>query len=646
MPTAEQMGMKLPDGMDYIKDGDDAITHNARQAAKWITDTMYKRGSVRPNMSIREQFYGSEWAGTWYCASGAVCATLTDLPPDLEENPRGFNITVDTMGQGVILKIRVYDVWGDAEYICNSAPSGSIGWTRWRKYMFEGDVAESNTAPPPAGFKTVPLALTSPVNASATESATAGSLRYPLHYAVPIPRWRVHVQNVNDRSGTVYPGIVSFTGAWVGPGSHTNGNYPKSAVQVMPAFKTQSDGSEFIGPWISDFPLDAATDYLLSMGYTAPAGQEHVSTYGAVWRTTNSTANFLAPAHTLSKTGPFSIWIEAEVPENVPVVAELGSSGAAGVGSTHPMLHSAIATYARKHGALPMYYAHAGSTLGIWGDPSHHKWQKWQDYARPDALWISLGQNDLFGSQTLEQVQSSTAEVLAAVRAMATHNVYMTTVPPRTAAGDETKRRQYNAWLKTRPLGVRDVFDVSAALSADDETIRPEFDADGIHANAAGGAAKVAAINRPLFEPFRRYTISQDAGRVITAWDYVNHREQMIYGDTGMRDVTSLITNHVSGKLLMQRTGNVVIVHFNDIMTSHPEAAGWTKLATIPSGFRAAVSSDQMSTYPDATRQRRRQVNYYGDVSVSNYNPNTPQIGTAVYTTRDPWPATLPGVPA
>lgn len=637
MPTAEQMGMKLPVGMDYIREGDDAISHNARQTAKYITDTSYKRGSVRPDMSIREQFYGSEWAGTWYCASGSVCATLTDLPPDLEENPRGFNITVDTMGQGVILKIRVYDVWGDAEYICNSAPTGSVGWTRWRKYMFEGDIADSNNAPPPAGFKTVPLALTSPANASGTETTAVGALRYPLLYAVPIPRWRVHVQNVNDRSGTVYPGVVNFNGAWIAPGSHDTGGYAKTPVQVMPAFATQSDGSEFIGPWISDFPLAAATEYLLGMGYANATNQQNVSTYGAVFRSAASVgASYTRPSDlALSKTGPFSIWIEAEVPENVPVVAELGSSGAAGVGSTHPMLHSAIAAYARKHGALPMYYAHAGSTLGIWGDPSHHKWQKWQDYARPDALWISLGQNDLFGSQTLEQVQSATAEVLAAVRAMATHNVYMTTVPPRTAAGDETKRRQYNAWLKTRPLGVRDVFDVSAALSADDETIRPEFDADGIHANAAGGAAKVAAINRPLFEPFRRYTINQDAGRTITAWDYVNHREQLIYGDTGWRKVAENI--HV------RRDGNTVWLHIYGAIGTSGENKD-LDAAILPTGFRPRFHTQD--TYEQGSTIKRLSNLTSGQVRLYAHAGGGWTTAADSWTTTDPWPATLPGVPA
>ena len=78
--------------------------------------------------------------------------------------------------------------------------------------------------------------------------------------------------------------------------------------------------------------------------------------------------------------------------------------------------------------------------------------------------------------------------------------VYETTMPPRTTSTSaaEEVRRAYNAWLSSQPDGARDVFDYAAAVSADDETIRPEMDADGIHVNDLGHAATAAAVTRPV----------------------------------------------------------------------------------------------------------------------------------------------------
>ena len=67
----------------------------------------------------------------------------------------------------------------------------------------------------------------------------------------------------------------------------------------------------------------------------------------------------------------------------------------------------------------------------------------------------------------------------------------------------EQVRRDYNTWLSTQTGPARDLFGFGTAVSADDETLRPEFDADGIHLNAAGYAAQVAAINRPITSPSR-----------------------------------------------------------------------------------------------------------------------------------------------
>jgi lysophospholipase L1-like esterase len=349
---------------------------------------------------------------------------------------------------------------------------------------------------PSQAYKSAALALTAPADASGTIPVTGTTLRMPVLYGVPLGRVRMHVRNHNDRGDTSYPGAVSFAGVWFGPGDTVTGAHAAPPVKVANGFTTPADGSEWVTPW---FDADTAenTGHLLTTSFTAPPGTVAVDSIGTVWTGAGSPAGTAAPGR-LSKSVPFDFWLEAEVPASVPVVAELGSSGTAGHGSDRPVLDSALSIYARRVGALPLHYAHSGSTLAIWDEADHHKWQKWQDCARPDALLLSLGSNDLYGSATLGETQAKTAEVLAIARKLATPNLFATTVPPRDSTTDEDRRRAYNTWLLTRPLGIRDVFDWNGALSDDDETIRPEFYGDGVHTNTAGAQAKADAITRPL----------------------------------------------------------------------------------------------------------------------------------------------------
>lgn len=457
----------------------------------------WKRGELPEGYDIFNLF-GADKVGLWSCNLASTAATILNLPQDLYDNPASFVVTVKTLNNGVVLQLNTYSVYGDAEYICNSAPSTGTGWTAWKKYLLAGDVVDPDytLAPSAAGYKAAALALTSPSNASATIPATGTKLRLPVQYGVPLGRVRLHGANRNDRGDTTYPGAVSFTGIWFGPGNTATGVHAIAPTQVAPAFTAPADGSEWVSPWF-DANTDAGAGYLLSTGFTAPSGTVAVESIGTAWVGAGSPSGTAAPG-VLTKSIPFDFWLEVEVPATVPVVAELGSSGAAGVGSDRPMLDSALSIYARRVGALPLHYAHSGSTLSIWDEADHQKWQKWQDYARPDALLLSLGSNDVYGSATLDETKAKTAEVLAIVEKLATENVYATTIPPRDSSTDETTRRAYNAWLLTKPLGIRDVFDWNGALSADDETTRPEFYADGTHTNTAGAQAKADAITRPV----------------------------------------------------------------------------------------------------------------------------------------------------
>lgn len=638
---AKAAGFALPTGTDLIKNGDNAITQNAKATVDGLAALKTKRPNIQPGANL-DDYYGDAYIGHHPSLVTSTTATLLNLPQDLIDDPRGFVLDVRTVGQGTIQQIDTY-FWPPKRYIRNSAPSSGTGWTAWMRVLFEGDMQDQEQTPQERGFKTVPLILTSPANASATESVPEATLRFPIRYSIPANRWRLHVQNINDRSGQKYPGAVSFTGAWFSKGSHTTGILNAAVTQVMPAFTTPADGSEYVGPWVSGAPIEANADHMLTVAYSMPTGTQAVSSIATVWRTPNTKypEAWTPPNMAKSDTAPFSIWLEVEVPSTVPVVAELASSGGVGAGATNPIIDSGLSQYCRIIGALPMHYAHSGSTLGIWDDPAHHKWQKWLPYARPDAMYVSLGSNDLYGSATLAEVKASAATVFGIAKDLATSNLYATTIPPRTAAGDETTRRQYNTWLRTMPLGIRDVFEVSAALSSNDDTIRPEFDADGIHANEAGGLAKANAISRAIVEPFQRYLVDETAGRTVKVWDYVNNREQIIYGDTGSRRLPIPSALDPQGDFFLRRVGNTVRLRMTAVKFT--TTGNITIPGVIPSGFRPVGYFPLTSTpYWSAETSVRARVTG-ADVQILATVPGGITNFEASWDTNEPWPTTLPG---
>ncbi|ASR83735.1 minor tail protein [Arthrobacter phage Nubia] len=82
----------------------------------------------------------------------------------------------------------------------------------------------------------------------------------------------------------------------------------------------------------------------------------------------------------------------------------------------------------------------------------------------------------------------------------------------------------------------------------------------------------------------------QTAGRAMYAWDNVNNRDQLIYGNTGFRDISALLAGG-TGTLHLQREGNTVHLHGRSITGAD------TNL-----GIRMALNASQIQGhYPAAT---------------------------------------------
>lgn len=120
------------------------------------------------------------------------------------------------------------------------------------------------------------------------------------------------------------------------------------------------------------------------------------------------------------------------------------------------------------------------------------------------------------------------------------------------------------------------------------------------------------------------------------------------YGDTGIRNITSLIAgDQGTGTARIQRIGNTVMLAFNNIPT--PGEGSYMNIPNfIPVGFRSAFNWQYLGTGKpagiDATGPVRVGMN--GDLYIYRSSSETRINGTVTYISNTPWPTTLPGTPA
>lgn len=352
-------------------------------------------------------------------------------------------------------------------------------WDAWRRNT---DTVKSSS------FKTVPLSLTLP-GTTVTEVISDQSVRWPIKYAVPLNRWRLHIRNTNFANGNVYSGAINITGVWVGPGS--NGVFTSTPVKVHGAFSTPANGDDSATAWISEsIPQDI--DYMVSIGFTAGATQTIAINQGGSWRSASSAdASAITSGAVKYLNSPLDVWLEAEVAAATPILGGFGDSMTVGTNSTLPVFDSWLSKYCRDTGALPYHLAQHGSAAANWSDGNHPKWHRWDDLTKPDAVIDFLGQNDIKDGVTLSALQSDFLKVLELVREQLSTTVYAATITPADAKTGPMNdvRLSYNTWLKTLPGLVRDCLDFAGVVTDVDGTLNDAYNADGIHLNTAGNTA-------------------------------------------------------------------------------------------------------------------------------------------------------------
>lgn len=143
-------------------------------------------------------------------------------------------------------------------------------------------------------------------------------------------------------------------------------------------------------------------------------------------------------------------------------------------------------------------------------------------------------------------------------------------------------------------------------------------------------------------EAAARVTIDNTVGRRAFAWDRGNTRKQQIYGDTGLRDITALMSDGAGGNVYLSRTGNVVqLKMYNRTLTAAANSL------TLPSGFWPDISTLWGNPfYPSNAGNRILISSVTGLVQSFGQSTAAASYFSLSWRTGQPWPTTLPGIAA
>ena len=426
----------------------------------------------------------------WWGVPGATVATSLGLPVVAIGDVHVVDI-------GNVRRVQFITNEGvDGQQIWIIAKTSYGEWGTWRKvFPVEEPKIPSMSRGSAGALKTVPLALTTG-HGNSGNGAASGSFRVPINYSAPIIRWRLALSNRNPRFEKIHQSTATLSKVVLG--KDEGGGKLSEPKTVATNITVPDSGDVAYTKWVNS-PIDEAM--LLAFRYTSTGTETPPRLLGGGWDVGSAD-----PANT-SVTGtrvsylPFDMWLEVETDNRTPVIAAFGDSLSSGANADLPVYESWLSQYARRVGALPVHYTQSGDTAKSWASSfTSYKWSRWEHLDLPDAVIYQLGSNDLSASgDDVESLKANTVTVVDHIREVMTDNIYAGTITPRTSwdSSTEAERTNYNNWLNTLPVGIRDVFDVAAAVG-NGANIKPEFDADGTHLNTAGYGAWQSAIDRPV----------------------------------------------------------------------------------------------------------------------------------------------------
>ncbi|WP_368497966.1 SGNH/GDSL hydrolase family protein [Herbiconiux sp. A18JL235] len=343
------------------------------------------------------------------------------------------------------------------------------------------------------------------------------SMRLPFELAVDATAFRVHVRNWQFNTEQSIDSPVTLTGVYVGehridgPDGQT-GEFGTAPVEVGGTANLAREG--FVSGWIDPGTqlVAAHTPYLLSIGFTAPAGATLATNPGLSWLATGVGASTDAAAigtpraERSADLSYFDVWIEYEFAGDAPVLLSIGHSlNAPGTLSPaeHPTRGEQTAwpqQWAISNDAVAVSLAAPGSLSSLFAGGSE-LWQQYGDDLEPDIVTVWAASNDIARGRQLADIQNDWGAVVTRVRTLwPDATVYAMTEPPRALSGaEESTRLAWNAWLSTLPYGIDRVVDADFLLRdpQQPDRLRSDVDADGIHFTARGHSLIAAQIPAP-----------------------------------------------------------------------------------------------------------------------------------------------------
>lgn len=423
------------------------------------------------NIDTIENGVYSVWSGPTAEAMGLPTATLGTFTSTRYGTGAGSQVWIPRVLQGA-------QIWVRSEF--------TGGWGGWSQIgAGAGDNAPMLRTAPGSGFKTAPLALTLGYGGASTTGT--GTTVVIQHMPKASRRVQLHLRNWNPRYVNADSPPATITATAIGLHNGSGGSAAWTALPNTSGVTSVTDGdTEYTSGWI-DVP-EAWRGKDIAVRYTWSSTGAVQRNIGTGW--TNGSKD---------NTPPLFAWLEIEVPSSTPVVAAFGDSLSSGVSSARPVVDSWIDQWARANDAVPAHWSHSGDKAVGWTAATVRKWGLYGwDIAAPDAMIYLMGSNDLAEpSITLTEMQARIGSTVDLIRGMITPNLYAGTILPRTnqATGStyETVRRQVNTWIPRSGL-FRQAYATAAAISTDDDTILPAYDADGIHLNTAGYGAVAGAV--------------------------------------------------------------------------------------------------------------------------------------------------------
>lgn len=499
--------------------------------------------------------------------------------------------------------------------------------------------------------------LSMPGNTALRDTENTRHVRVPVRLPAAVGRQDITFKNFNEQYSQNYGDLtfedVYFGKAQVGTFGQLTAQFDGPPANLGKPTASGSGSTRRYTISGASITIEPNTEYLLSYGYTNPnsASAPHLG-IGGSWLglDPSMTGRYDPPVNlTWSPNTPLDVYMTLHASTSVPANAYLGSSTETGFGSNYPLRDTWGWKHAEACGAFPVLLGQSGATLERWSSSSRYTWTKLSStFDKVDVAYLAAGSNDVYLGRTLAQMKTDSTALAALVKLNLSTSIINANVFPRRTetAGNKTVRVGWNEHLATLPDGAVGALDRTRAVSTDAGLMRPELDSgDGTHLTAAGQdfLASAAISGAEYGGNLNRYTVSEDVGRVVKVWDYLNNREQLVYAETGLREITSLMDpkfHPISfGNFYIQRTGNSV-----ELIISNMQRDGTSNLDAfqLPTGFRPAGTRYFTVTTISGARAEIV-VTYQGMIQI-NSAENNPQFRESIwFSTQNAWPTTTLG---